>query len=580
MSNENNKMQVDIDTLKKQNVNDLLSIKELYKRIEELDEKTTQVKYIDNTLVKKLKKEYGNFKKIILNENIQVKLTNDIETINSQQVKLTNNIGSINSQLETNTNELKKIKTFKIFPSDEELNNLNLNETFEVKGFYNEGDINKCLYKKVSYSQNAIQKTGFCIKPITNCSNKKIYLPFIGIKEGKENSEQNSTILSNLSLAFGTTLELPDGHFYFKNTIDLKSKQCSLKGNYITFTPDLNTGGITFLHFEELEEGEKAITLATGGLSNIVVVGNKEYYNYNINREQTYINPQSIENEICNKKITGIYGGSTTILENVYVKNFYNGCYLESGNIYGTNLYCRNCHIGISVGSDTKLKGIYGWNVHTVLEIRSNISSAIQVRGDSIHHLVHLNGSSCNGIYLCDLDGDYCLGSILKIGTKGKWHSTKGLVVSGITGRHGVLKCYDKTKDEIITSNSILTSDEIDSYSFISIMPQNHLYCATFILNGGISSNPLDKSSNYLTPEVLFGIGENCNVHGITVITNFKTSNSNEKFTKDIFKNLIKSFSIVANNTNIALITSKGNFYYNKNSSNITTTKTTIENLE
>ena len=28
MSNENNKMQVDIDTLKKQNVNDLLSIKE------------------------------------------------------------------------------------------------------------------------------------------------------------------------------------------------------------------------------------------------------------------------------------------------------------------------------------------------------------------------------------------------------------------------------------------------------------------------------------------------------------------------------------------------------------------------
>ena len=39
MVKENNKMQVDIDTLKKQNVNDLLSIKELYKRIEELGEK-------------------------------------------------------------------------------------------------------------------------------------------------------------------------------------------------------------------------------------------------------------------------------------------------------------------------------------------------------------------------------------------------------------------------------------------------------------------------------------------------------------------------------------------------------------
>ena len=84
MSKENNKMQVDIDTLKKQNVNDLLSIKELYSKLEELGEKITQVKYIDNTLVKKIKKEYENLKKIILDENIQIKLTNDIETIISQ----------------------------------------------------------------------------------------------------------------------------------------------------------------------------------------------------------------------------------------------------------------------------------------------------------------------------------------------------------------------------------------------------------------------------------------------------------------------------------------------------------------
>ena len=84
MSNENNKFQNDIDNLFKQNVNDLLSIKELYKRIEELGEKTRQIKYIDNTLVKKLKKEYDKLKKIILDENIQVKLTNEIETINSQ----------------------------------------------------------------------------------------------------------------------------------------------------------------------------------------------------------------------------------------------------------------------------------------------------------------------------------------------------------------------------------------------------------------------------------------------------------------------------------------------------------------
>ena len=111
MPKENNKMQVDIDTLKKQNVNDLLSIKELYKRIEELGEKTSQIKYIDNTLVKKLKKEYEKLKKIILDENIQVKLNNDIETIN---VKLNNDIETINSQMDTKASKLHSISWYNI----------------------------------------------------------------------------------------------------------------------------------------------------------------------------------------------------------------------------------------------------------------------------------------------------------------------------------------------------------------------------------------------------------------------------------------------------------------------------------
>ena len=90
MPKENNKMQVDIDTLKKQNVNDLLSIKELYKRIEELGKKITQIKYIDNSLVKKLKKDYENLKMTILDENVQIKLKNFIETFNSEFDKKAN----------------------------------------------------------------------------------------------------------------------------------------------------------------------------------------------------------------------------------------------------------------------------------------------------------------------------------------------------------------------------------------------------------------------------------------------------------------------------------------------------------
>ena len=104
MPKENNKVdinkhEIDIDTLKKQNVNDLLSIKELYSKLEELGEKTSQIKYIDNTLVKKLKKEYEKLKKIILDENIQVKLNNDIETINSQMDNIVQLIDNPNFEL-------------------------------------------------------------------------------------------------------------------------------------------------------------------------------------------------------------------------------------------------------------------------------------------------------------------------------------------------------------------------------------------------------------------------------------------------------------------------------------------------
>ena len=69
-----NKHEVDIETLKKQNVNDLLSIKELYRKIEKIGEKISQIKTNNNAINYMLKKDYENLKRIILDENIQIKL--------------------------------------------------------------------------------------------------------------------------------------------------------------------------------------------------------------------------------------------------------------------------------------------------------------------------------------------------------------------------------------------------------------------------------------------------------------------------------------------------------------------------
>ena len=94
MSFENNKMQVDIENLIKQNVNDLSSIKELYRKLKEMEEKISKIKYIDTKLADKLKKDYEKLKETIKDENIETKLT-----------KLNNDIESINSQLETIANK-------------------------------------------------------------------------------------------------------------------------------------------------------------------------------------------------------------------------------------------------------------------------------------------------------------------------------------------------------------------------------------------------------------------------------------------------------------------------------------------
>ena len=69
MSYDINSQQVDIENLFKQNVNDLASIKELYRKIEELEKKIDQINYINTKLVDMLKKDYEKFKSEILNEN-------------------------------------------------------------------------------------------------------------------------------------------------------------------------------------------------------------------------------------------------------------------------------------------------------------------------------------------------------------------------------------------------------------------------------------------------------------------------------------------------------------------------------
>ena len=161
MSNENNKMQVDIENLIKQNVNDLYSIKELYRKLKEVDEKISQIKYNDSTLANKLKKEYEKLKKIILDENAQAKLANDIETINLQLETIT--------IIAPKTDNIVELQNF--------INSLTNNITLRFPKYeYNLGNV--LLFKnkdklKIDFgdSKFIMNKHGYGCIELDNCTN-------------------------------------------------------------------------------------------------------------------------------------------------------------------------------------------------------------------------------------------------------------------------------------------------------------------------------------------------------------------------------------------------------------------------
>ena len=69
MSYDINSQQVDIENLFKQNELDLCSIKELYRKIDEIEEKIRQKNITDNALTDMFKKEIESLKKLIQSEN-------------------------------------------------------------------------------------------------------------------------------------------------------------------------------------------------------------------------------------------------------------------------------------------------------------------------------------------------------------------------------------------------------------------------------------------------------------------------------------------------------------------------------
>lgn len=96
--NDINKIQQNIKQLQDQNAIDFQQWKRLGREIEKLDEKIKTSDCNLNLLIKKIKADYENLRRIVIDENIQVELNEKIVDTNE---KIDDFVTEINSQLNT-----------------------------------------------------------------------------------------------------------------------------------------------------------------------------------------------------------------------------------------------------------------------------------------------------------------------------------------------------------------------------------------------------------------------------------------------------------------------------------------------
>ena len=268
MPKENNKMQVNIENLFKQNVNDLSAIKELYRKLKEVEKKISQIKYIDSTLSKKLKKEYEKLKKIILDENIQFKLNNDIESIN---LKLNNKVNksdfeTINSRMNSKANK-SDIDTInsklnnKVNKSEVENSTRNLQSQINSLVLESGGDSNLEVVQARTNNDGitfaTLKETLFNIEEkklselmLFGFSNSENKINDAEIKGKTYNGNFTITNIDRNSLIVGETFKL---RIYFKDNTQVASSNAVWKFNYSDGSVSSGTASVTSYRLVEKE---------------------------------------------------------------------------------------------------------------------------------------------------------------------------------------------------------------------------------------------------------------------------------------------------------------------------------------
>lgn len=412
-------------------------------------------------------------------------------------------------------------------------------------------DINAVLYKEqtLTDAQQAQARANVGIGHLNTTGDQRdIYVDMYGIKRGSadyavSNSEIMSELIANLNNGF--TFRFESGHYYFAEPFPHMEKHVVIKGvatNASVITDAVNYG--THLHFPNLANGQAAISIAGGVVQDIGIIGNPAICDVSFDRSKIITDPNSVVTLVDTGTTYGLkFGSWGYTVQNVRVLNCTYGIYGEICNYLIANSCAKKCKVGVSVGNDGRISNIQLTSVITGIDLRGPLVSVNNVRGDSIgKHLIECKRGKC---MLSNIDGDYCVGSLIHYGGG----DTKMIHLGQATncmGRVATKKTYARN-----TSFDLRNIPEADyEYcSYFSIAPNTSVFGGLLDVTN-VSANVFDTSSNYVHPNSVISIGEGSTVKGLVIKCSLPDGANVGYFNSNVIKNLSSYAEASNDNTN------------------------------
>lgn len=371
---------------------------------------------------------------------------------------------------------------------------------------------------------------------VVDADHRDIFVDWYGIRRGSADyAERNSEIMAVLAstLQNGHTLHFGSGHYYFAEPIPHIEKHIVFKGvctNASVAVEAVNYG--SFLHFPNLADGEAAISIAGGVVQDLGIVGNPSVCNVTLDRTKSVTNKNGVVNLVDAGTTYGIKVGTWGFtIQNVRIRNCTYGIYTETSNALVTNVDTHQCKIGVSVGNDTKINNIQVWNVMVGVQLRGQLASATNIRGDSIgKHLIECWQGKC---MLSNIDGDYCVGSLIHYGDGTKRYMHLGQAVACM-GRVATRTAFSRNSSFDLRN---VSNADYEYCSYISIAPYTQVF-GGHIEVSNVKANIMDSASEYVHPDAPISIGTGSTVKGVTIKCNVPYDADVDYFNKQVIKSL------------------------------------------